>query len=124
MMRICGFTLIELIVVMAILALLMTIVLPRYFGALDRSKDAVLRENLKVLRITLDKFYSDKGRYPDSLDELVTEKYLRSVPVDPITETDRSWVLVPPHEQAIGGIADVKSGASGQSKDGMVYGVM
>jgi type II secretion system protein G len=123
-MRICGFTLIELIVVMAILALLMTIVLPRYFGALDRSKDAVLRENLKVLRITLDKFYSDKGRYPDSLDELVTEKYLRSVPVDPITETDRSWVLVPPHEQAIGGIADVKSGASGQSKDGMVYGVM
>ena len=116
-----GFTLIELLVVMSIIALLLTIALPRYFGSLDKSKEVALKENLQVLRVTLDKFYADKGRYPDTLDELVEKKYLRDVPVDPITELSSSWVLVPAEDTDRQGIADVKSGAPGTSKDGRAY---
>lgn len=116
-----GFTLVELLVVMAIVALLLTIAAPRYFGSLDKSKDVALAENLKVLRITLDRFYADKGRYPDTLTELVDQKYLRQVPTDPVTGTDTSWVLVPPKDGAQGAIADVKSGATGSSHDGRGY---
>ena len=78
-----GFTLIELIVVMAIVALLATLALPRYFHSVDHSKETVLRENLRIVRETIDKFYGDTGRYPDSLEELVERKYLRTLPVDP-----------------------------------------
>ena len=97
-----GFTLIEMLVVMAIIALLLTLASPRYFGALEKSKDVALAENLKVLRVTLDRFYADKGRYPETLEELVEQKYLRSVPVDPVTESDRSWILVPSQEAECG----------------------
>ncbi len=116
-----GFTLIELLVVMSIIALLLTIALPRYFGSLDKSKEVALKENLQVLRVTLDKFYADMGRYPDTLDELVEKRYLRDVPVDPITELSSSWVLVPAEDTDRQGIADVKSGAPGASKDGRAY---
>jgi prepilin-type N-terminal cleavage/methylation domain-containing protein len=116
-----GFTLIEMLVVMAIIALLLTIALPRYFGSLEKSKDIALQENLKVIRITLDKFYADKGRYPDNLQELVEFKYLRSVPVDPVTESGRTWILLPPKDTELKGIVDVKSGAQGLSKDGRSY---
>lgn len=116
-----GFTLIEILIVMSIVALLLTIALPRYFGSLDKSKDIALRENLKVLRVTLDKFYADKGRYPDSLGELVEQKYLRAVPVDPVTDSALTWILIPSKEADTKGIADVKSGAPGASKDGRGY---
>ncbi len=116
-----GFTLIELLVVMVIVALLLTIALPRYFGAVDKSKDVVLQENLQVLRITLDKFYADKGRYPEALAELVEQRYLRGVPVDPVTDSSQTWILLPPQDADIQGIADVKSGATGQTRDGRPY---
>lgn len=116
-----GFTLIELLVVMAIVALLLTIALPRYFGSLNKSKDVALQENLQVLRVTLDKFYADKGRYPETLDELVEHKYLRAVPVDPVTETSHSWIQIPARDADAKGIADVKSGATGQTRDGRRY---
>jgi prepilin-type N-terminal cleavage/methylation domain-containing protein len=116
-----GFTLIELLVVMAVIALLLTIALPRYFGSLDKSKEVVLTENLKVMRVTLDKFYSDKGRYPETLEELVDQKYLRSIPVDPITELNNSWVLVSSDDTDQNGIVDVKSGASGVAGDGRSF---
>jgi type II secretory pathway pseudopilin PulG len=106
---------------MAIVALLLSIALPRYFGALEKSKDVALKQNLQVLRVTLDKFYADKGRYPDTLNELVDQKYLRAVPLDPVTESAQSWVLVPPTDADAQGIADVKSGASGQAQDGTSY---
>jgi general secretion pathway protein G len=80
-----GFTLIELLVVLSIIALLLTLAVPRYFNSIDVAKEAVLRENLHLVRETIDKFYADKGRYPESLDELVSEKYLRALPYDPIT---------------------------------------
>ena len=116
-----GFTLIEMLVVMAIVALLLTIALPRYFGSLDKSKDIALQENLKVLRITLDRFYADKGSYPDTLDELVEQKYLRAVPIDPITESARTWILIPAKDADTKGIADIKSGAAGIAKEGRAY---
>lgn len=116
-----GFTLIEMLVVMAIVALLLTIALPRYFGSLDKTKDIVLEENLRVLRISLDKYYTDKGRNPDSLEELVEHKYLRAVPVDPITESASTWVLVQSKETNVKGIVDIKSGAPGMAKDGRAY---
>ena len=117
----CGFTLIEMLVVMAIIALLLTIAVPRYFGSLDKSKEVTLKENLQVLRVTLDKFYADKGHYPDTLDQLVENKYLRSVPVDPFTESSRSWITVQSNELDTKGIVDVKSGATGQTSDGRRY---
>ena len=116
-----GFTLIELLVVLAIIALLLTIALPRYFGSLDRSKETVLREDLHQMRGAIDKYFGDKGKYPESLDALVAEKYLRSVPVDPITEKKDTWVVVPPQDPQKGGMYDVKSGAPGQASDGSAF---
>lgn len=116
-----GFTLIEMLVVMAIVGLMLTIALPRYFGSLDKSKDVALRENLQVLRTTIDKFYADKGRYPETLDELVEQRYLRAVPVDPVTGTRESWVLVNSPEADTAGVADIRSGAQGQDRDGVPY---
>jgi general secretion pathway protein G len=114
-----GFTLIEMLVVMSIIGLLLTIALPRYYGAVDKSKEVVLQENLKVLRATLDKFYADKGRYPEQLEELVEHKYLRAVPVDPVTESSRTWIVINSGEEE--GISDIKSGAHGFSDDGRSY---
>ncbi|NHZ99837.1 prepilin-type N-terminal cleavage/methylation domain-containing protein [Massilia sp. CCM 8734] len=119
--RRAGFTLVELLVVMAIVALLLTIAVPRYFGSLARSKEVALQENLKVMRISLDKFSGDKGHFPESLEELVSERYLRAVPLDPITESAQTWVLVESSEPDAGGIVDVKSGAPGESGDGQPY---
>lgn len=116
-----GFTLIELLVVMAIVALLLTIAAPRYFGSLEKSKDVALQENLKVLRVTLDKYYADKGRYPENLDDLVEHRYLRAVPADPVTGSTTTWILVPPRDVDLDGIGDVRSGAVGLAHDGRAY---
>jgi general secretion pathway protein G len=116
-----GFTLIEMLVVLAIVALLLSVATPRYFGSLEKGREVTLKENLRVLRVTLDKFRADKGRYPETLDELVEDRYLREVPLDPITESATSWVLVPPKEPDQQGVADVKSGASGTARDGRSF---
>jgi general secretion pathway protein G len=116
-----AFTLIELLVVMSIVALLLTLALPRYFGSLDKAKDVALQENLKVVRATLDKFQADKGRYPKDLQELVDQRYLRSLPVDPVTEQTNTWVLVPAEDVVSGGVSDVRSGAPGASREGKPY---
>jgi len=116
-----GFTLIELLVVMAVIALLLTIATPRYFGSVDKSKEVVLRQNLTLTREALDKFYGDTGKYPDSLEALVSKKYLRRLPIDPITESNNTWIIVPPEDQDKGGVFDIKSGAPGNAKDGVVY---
>src|SRR5581483_11768450 len=115
--RLSGFTLIELLVVLAIVALLLTIAVPRYFGSLDRSREAVLKEDLFQMRDAIGKYYGDKGKYPETLDSLVSEKYLRNVPVDPITEKKDSWVPVAPADAGMTGVVDVKSGAEGKTAD-------
>ena len=113
-----GFTLIELLVVLAIVALLLTIAVPRYYASLDRSKEAVLKENLYQLRDAISKYYADKGKYPQTLDALAADKYLRKVPLDPITESVTTWQLVAPEDPQKGGVYDVRSGAPGRALDG------
>lgn len=117
-----GFTLIELLVVMAIVALLASIAFPRYFQSLDRSKEVVLMENLRIVRESIERFYGDTGRYPESVDELVSRHYLRNTPVDPVTESDATWILVPPEAGMEGNIHDIRSGAPGMTRDGKPYG--
>ena len=117
-----GFTLIELIVVMAIIASLLTIALPRYYHSVERSREAVLRQDLAVMRDAIDKFLADRGRYPTTLEELAEKRYLRKVPPDPITESTTTWqVIAPPDSTADAGVYDVRSGASGKSLDGEAY---
>ena len=123
MIRERAFTLIELLVVMAILATLLTLALPRYFGSVERSKETTLKSSLAVMRDAIDKHYADTGRYPDGLDDLVSKRYIRALPVDPITESAKTWVVVAPPDQsgAKGGVYDVKSGAEGKGSDGTEY---
>ncbi|WP_428827801.1 type II secretion system protein [Azonexus sp. IMCC34842] len=117
-----GFTLIELLVVMSVIATLLTIAVPRYFQHLDRAREAALRESLAVMRDAVDKYRGDTGRYPETLEELVTKRYLRKVPPDPITESTESWVLVPPpDEPGQRKVWDVRSGAEGQGQNGSDY---
>jgi general secretion pathway protein G len=109
-----GFTLIELMVVMAIIALLLTIAAPRYFKHLDRAREATLRETLNVMRDSIDKFHGDTGRYPAELQELVSKHYLSRLPRDPFSETTDTWIAVP--LPSGDGIWDVHSGAGGKEQ--------
>ena len=116
-----GFTLIELLVVMAIVALLLALALPRYFGHIDKSREVILKQDLTTMRDAIDKFHGDKGRYPQSLEELVEARYLRAIPIDPITEAPNAWVTVPPPADEEGEVYDIKSGAPGTGKDGTAF---
>jgi general secretion pathway protein G len=120
MQRSAGFTLIELLVVMAALGVLLAISAPRYVEHVDRSREVVLKHNLVGMREAIDKFYADRSRYPKDLAELVTERYLRQVPLDPLTDRVDSWIVVKPQGQTEG-VFDVKSGAPGKARDGGVY---
>ncbi len=118
-----GFTLVELLVVMAILATLLSIAAPRYFGAVERAKENALRQSLAVMRDGIDKYYGDNGRYPDDLEDLVKRRYLRVLPVDPFTDSAESWIFVPPPpgsdgKPLPGRLYDVRSGAPGKTKAG------
>ncbi len=116
-----GYTLLELLVVMAIIAMLLSIAAPRYFNSVDKSKEAVLRENLSMTRHALDRFFGDNGKYPDTLDDLVTKKYLRSLPMDPITGNNNTWTIIPPEAADKGSVYDIKSSASGNGSDGTAF---
>ena len=116
-----GFTLIELLVVLAIIGVLLALAAPRYFSSVDRSKEAVLRENLHQMREAIQQYYADKGKYPETLETLATERYLRKVPIDPITERADTWIVVPPPDGTQSGVFDVRSGAPGNGRDGTPY---
>ena len=116
-----GFTLIELLVVMSIIATLLMIAVPRYFHSLERSKEAVLRQDLAVMRDAIDKFYGDLARYPDSLMELVERHYLRSVPIDPESKSNETWILIQSEDAEAPGTRDVRSGAQGTASDGTQF---
>lgn len=113
-----GFSMIELMVALAILATILTLAAPRYMGTLESAKESVLREDLYLMRDAIDKHFVDSGRYPEALEDLVSKRYLRALPVDPFTGTARSWVLVPPADAALGAVYDVHSGAPGKARDG------
>lgn len=116
-----GFTLIELMIVMAVIGMLLAISVPRYFKNVDKAKESVLKQDLAQMRDAIDKYFEDNGRYPDTLDTLTNKKYLRKIPVDPITDKADTWVIIEPEKKELGGVFDVKSGASGHAIDGSVY---
>ncbi len=128
-----GFTLIELIVVIAIIGILATIAMPAMKNAPQRAREAVLKEDLYQMRSSIDQYLADKGHYPGSLEELVSEGYLRRLPEDPITKSAQTWQVeyasaedeedLQPNEEAGGGpgIIDVRSGAEGNGLDGTPY---
>jgi len=118
---IAGFTLIELLVVLAIIAMLLSVALPRYMKSVDVAKETMLAENLRATREMLDKFYGDTGQYPESLEQLVGKNYLRSLPVDPITESTKTWIILPPQGGAKGNVYNIHSGAAGNNRLGQPY---
>src|SRR6185503_10800514 len=89
-----GYTLVELLIVIAIVGLLVSIALPQYKYALQRAREAVLRENLTRMREVIDQYFADKGKYPESLETLVREGYLRTMPIDPITKSETTWQVI------------------------------
>ena len=116
-----GFTLVELMVVLAVIALLVSIVAPRAIGGVTRAEEAALRQDLAVMRDALDKHYSDAGRYPAALQELVAKRYLRSIPDDPLTRSSATWIVVAPPDPDKGAVYDVRSGAPGNGTNGTPY---
>jgi general secretion pathway protein G len=123
-----GFTLIELMVVMTIVALLIAIAVPRYFHSVDKARESTLRQDLNIMREAIDKFYGDHERYPRSLEELVSQHYIRAVPPDPITGSRETWVLIAPELNVNGveassdsAVYDIRSGAPGTARDGTAY---
>lgn len=132
-----GFTLIELMVVAAIIGILASMAVVQLRQTPQRAKEAALKENLYVLRNVIDQYFTDKGKYPDTLQTLVTDGYIRKIPVDPMTGSDTSWVEVqaeadqPAGDTGTdagagggdvgGGVADVKSGSDGTALDGSRY---
>ncbi len=117
-----GFTLIELLVVMVIIATLLSIATPRYLRSIDDAKDAALKSNLAQLRAAIDHFHADRGVYPQTLSDLVDKRYLRSIPVDPITQSAQTWQPSGvPGAKDDGAVYDVRSGAPGTSRLGEPY---
>jgi general secretion pathway protein G len=102
-----GFTLIEILIVMTLVALLLTLAVPRYFNALDTGRARVQQQNIVTLRDAIDKFYADQGRYPQALEDLVEKHYLRQIPLDPVTEA-ADWVVIAPVDTTLGNVYDIQ----------------
>jgi general secretion pathway protein G len=121
-----GFTLVELMIVMVIIGVLAVVAIPSYIGAVRQAREAVLKEDLHVLRNAIDSYTADKQKAPQTLDELIQDGYLRSIPVDPMTRSNTTWVTdasdaLHSLDQTEPGIDDVHSGDQGQGSDGQPY---
>ena len=121
-----GFTLIELMIVVSIIGILAAIAVPNYKMGIIRAKEAVLRENLYSIRTSIDQFYADQGKFPDSLSEMVEKKYLRILPSDPFTNKSDTWVILAPPQPADGSkvegaVYDVHSGSNVVGINGVAY---
>lgn len=116
-----GFTIIELIVVLAAIGILLAIAAPRYVQHIERAREVALRQDLQQIRVAIDQFRADQMRYPASLEELVKVGYLHAAPVDPITDSAQTWKIVQRPQGGGGGVFEIHSGASGQALDGSAY---
>lgn len=121
-MRARGFTLLELLFVLVIVALLAGVVGPMLINSISHAREAALKEDLHVLRKAIDDYYADNGKYPDELDVLADKRYLRGIPADPVTERSDTWVTVrADNGRGTGGIIDVHSGSQLAASDGTFY---
>jgi general secretion pathway protein G len=121
-----GFTLVELMIVMAIIMILATIAIPIYVRTLQRAKEATLREDLHTMRTAIDSYTVDKEKAPESLDDLVQAGYLKSIPVDPMTSSNETWITgmsdtMTDINETQGGMDDVHSGSQALASDGTTY---
>lgn len=124
-----GFTLIELVVVFALIGILVGLALPQFQTGTRRARESVLKENLYVMRTLINQYYTDKMKYPASLQTLVDEGYLRKIPIDPITNAAETWVEIPEilnlddmlSGMEVPGIVDVHSGSEGTAMDGTIF---
>lgn len=130
-----GFTLIELMIVVSIIGILAAIAAPNYQWGIIKTKESVLKENLYNLRSTIDQFYADQGKYPDALKDLVEKKYMKSIPKDPFTDKDDTWVTIPPPQDqsssnagigagsgvSVGNVYDVHSGSALKGSNNIPY---
>ena len=116
-----GFTLIEVMIVVAIISILAAIAMPNFQKALIRARETNLRKTLFVLRDSIDQHYADHGSYPESLEDLVTGQYIRTVPPDPFTGTADTWITTPPESGFEGSVFDVHSGSNRVGLDGVPY---
>jgi len=124
-----GFTLLELLVVMTIIGILAAIAVPALKNSPQRAREATLKEDLFAMRSVIDQYHGDKGNYPADLATLVTDGYLRKIPVDPMTKSADTWVLAyeeastdqPADQPATPGIVDIHSGSSDKALDGTLY---
>ena len=121
-----GFTLIEMLIIITLIGILVTIAVPSYKRSLLKAKESVLKEDLYQMRKAIDAYFADNAKYPDSLEDLVDNNYLRDIPVDPITQSDKTWETVPPQptlngNMAPGGVFDVHSGSDLVGLNGEPY---
>ncbi len=121
-----GWTLIEMLVVVSLISILASVAMTQYRNSILSAKEAALRSDLFLMRDAIDQYYADKNKYPDSLDALVSDHYLRSIPKDPITGATDTWQTVPAEAEpgslsTTTGVFDVKSGAASTAIDGSQY---
>ena len=116
-----GYTLIEMMIVVSIISILATMALPSFQRSLIRAKETNLHRTLFVMRDTIDQYYADHGRYPDSLQDLEDKKYIREIPMDPFTGQSGTWITIPPEGLAEGNVYDVHSGSNKVSLGGTPY---
>lgn len=116
-----GFTLIEILVVITLISILIAIAQPSYRSTILRAKETVLKENLFTIRDAIDKYYADKNKFPESLDVLVSDKYMKAVPIDPITQSQTTWIIIPPSDGEEGAVFNVTSGSDQTGSDGKPY---
>lgn len=116
-----GFTLVELLIVLFVIALLASLVAPVVTGSIQRARESTLKEDLHVLRKAIDDYYSDSGRYPENLTLLAEKRYIRKIPVDPITGQANTWVEIRGEGRNASGVVDVRSGSEEKSSDGVAY---
>ncbi|MDH5180207.1 MAG: type II secretion system protein GspG [Gammaproteobacteria bacterium] len=119
-MRNRGFTMMELLLVLMLVALLASVAAPMVTTSIERAKVSTLKENLFVLRKAIDDYYADNGQYPEDLQVLVSKRYIRHIPEDPLTDSVSSWILIR-DKNGEGNIMDIRSGSNGKARDGTPY---